>query len=434
MKSVSHIVPKSAERALSRRYVDDSRNDITASVATIVIANPSLDAYGSDLQMLETVTALREVDWRVVAVSPRNGILAERLLRLGAAVKQVDFPVLRRANSTPAGLALLGLKSLFALPRMIQALRNSNADVLYVNTVTLPWWLAVGRLLRIPTICHVHEAEARESKAVRRVLNLPLLLAHRVIVNSRTTQDSMTEVVPSLSDRAELVYNGIEPPPQLPPAMSESDSKRLIVVGRLSPRKAPQVAMEATALLRAQGRDVTLDLCGSTPEGMDWFLDQLRNRAGQPDLDGAVEFLGYTSPIWPALARAHVLLAPSLGESFGNAVVEGQMANRPVVASAVQGHLETVIDGVTGVLVPCQDPVAMAAAIAHLLDDADFAERLARQGREIAFANFSAARYRGQIRSAISRMEGPWRKCEVSRRDAFPYLRTTPRAPDVTEC
>jgi glycosyltransferase involved in cell wall biosynthesis len=372
-------------------------------MTTIVIANPTLDAYGSDLQMLETVIALREVDWRVVAVSPRNGLLAERLLRLGAAVKQLDFPVLQRASSTPTGLALLGLKSLFALRRMIKTIRNSKADVLYVNTVTLPWWLAVGRLLRIPTICHVHEAEARESRAVRRALNLPLLLAHRVIVNSRTTQDSMTEVVSRLGDRAELVYNGIEPPPQSPPAMSESDSKRLIVVGRLSPRKAPQVAMEATALLRAQGRDVTLDLCGNPSEGMDWFHDQLRNRAGQPDLDGAVEFLGYTSPIWPALARAHVVLAPSLGESFGNAVVEAQMANRPVVASAVQGHLETVIDGVTGLLVPCEDPAAMAAAIARLLDDADLAQKLAKQGCETAIANFSASRYRQQIRSILSR-------------------------------
>jgi glycosyltransferase involved in cell wall biosynthesis len=372
-------------------------------MTTIFIASPTLDAYGSDLQMLETVSALREMDWRVVVVSPRDGLLRERLLHLGATVKQLDFPVLCRANSTPARLALLGIGSLLALPRMIKTIRSFKADALYVNTVTLPWWLVAGRLLRIPTICHVHEAEARESRVVRRALNLPLLLAHRVIVNSRTTQDSMTDVVPRLSERAKLVYNGIEPPSQSPLAMSLADSKRLIVVGRLSPRKAPQVAMEATALLRTQGRDVTLDLCGSPAEGMDWFCDQLRNRASQSDLDGAVRFLGYTSPIWPALARAHVVLAPSLGESFGNAVVEAQMANRPVVASAVQGHLETVTDGVTGLLVPCEDSAAMAAAIARLLDDGDLAQKLAQQGRESATANFSAAQYRQQIGSVLSR-------------------------------
>jgi glycosyltransferase involved in cell wall biosynthesis len=160
-------------------------------------------------------------------------------------------------------------------------------------------------------------------------------------------------------------------------------------------------------VLRTQGRDVSLDLCGNPPEGLDWFCDQLRNRASQPDLDGAVQFLGYTSPVWPALARAHVVLAPSLGESFGNTVVEAQMANRPVVATAVQGHLETVIDGVTGVLVPCEDPIAMAAAIAGLLDDEDLAKKLARQGREKAIANFSALRYREQIQSVLSRTVEP---------------------------
>ena len=104
--------------------------------------------------------------------------------------------------------------------------------------------------------------------------------------------------------------------------------------------------------------------------------------------------------------RADVVLAPSLGESFGNAVVEGQLARRPVVATAVQGHLETVVDGRTGLLVPCEDAAALADAVARLLDDEDLAVTIANRGHESASKNFSSPRYHQQIRTTVEELIG----------------------------
>ena len=137
---------------------------------------------------------------------------------------------------------------------------------------------------------------------------------------------------------------------------------------------------------------------------MEWFEEQLVTRAARPDLAGAVTFSGYASPIWPALDRSDVVLAPSLGESFGNAVVEGQLARRPVVATALQGHLETIIDEETGLLVPSEDPEALAAAVSRLLDERDLAPRLAAQGRASALRDFSQSRYRDEICAVLSDM------------------------------
>jgi glycosyltransferase involved in cell wall biosynthesis len=98
------------------------------------------------------------------------------------------------------------------------------------------------------------------------------------------------------------------------------------------------------------------------------------------------------------------VLAPSLGESFGNAVVEGQLARRPVVATALQGHLETIVDEETGMLVPSEDPEALAAAVSRLLDEPDLASRLAARGRESALRDFSQSRYRDEICAVLSDM------------------------------
>lgn len=365
------------------------------------MANPSADVYGADLQLLESVAALRRRGWRVVVATPSPGPLLPRLAALGAEVDLLPFPVLRRADLSARGVAALVTGSPEALSRMRRMLRVVEPDVLYVNTITLPWWLLAGRAAGVPTVCHVHEAEARDRAVVRRMLAAPLSLADAIIVNSRTTLEVTAAAAPYLRRRLRLVLNGVRGPGTAPTPPPGRESFRLLVVGRISPRKAPDVALEATALLRAAGRSVELELCGTPGPGHQAFYDQLRRRAERVDLRGTVTFTGYQSPIWPALERSDALLAPSLGESFGNAVVESQLARRPVVATAVQGHLESVEDGTTGLLVPVQQPAAIAASVTRLIDHPDLGRRLALQGMRRAQARFGINRYGDEISSVL---------------------------------
>lgn len=369
---------------------------------TVLMANPSADVYGADLQLLETVAALRDRGWRVVVVMPSTGALVPRLEALGAEVALLPFPVLRRADLSMRGVASLVGSSAAAMARMRRLLVQVRPELVYVNTITLPWWLAVARGCRVPSVCHVHEAEARDRAWVRRALAAPLGLADATIVNSSTTFDVTAEAAPYVRRRLRLVHNGVRGPATPPTARPPGSPYRLLVVGRISPRKAPDVALEATALLRRAGRDVMLELCGTPGPGHESFLSDLRARAARPDLAGAVTFTGYQAPIWPALDRADALVAPSLGESFGNAVVEGQLARRPVVATAVQGHLETVEHGVSGLLVPVRDPSAFAAAVARLMDKPMAARQMAFLGMRRAEARFGVRRYAEEIASVAA--------------------------------
>jgi hypothetical protein len=160
---------------------------------------------------------------------------------------------------------------------------------------------------------------------------------------------------------------------------------------------------------------VDLELCGSVFDGYEWFEEQLRTRASAPDLAGHVHFAGYTSPTWPALASADVVLVPSRAEPFGNAAVEAQLACRPVVASAVQGLREIITSEETGLLVPAGDAAALAAAIGRLLDDEGLAASLATAGRESAQARFTPARYRAAVTESVERTSKPRVRLTASR-------------------
>lgn len=371
---------------------------------SVLIANPSPDVYGSDLQMLESLGALREAGYRVVVALPEDGALVPRIRERGGEVAFVDFPVLRRANQTIPSFLRLLWTILACLPRLIRFIRRMKPAAIYVNTVTIPWWLLAARLCGVPTAGHLHEAETTDSRLVRWALVAPLRLAHAVIVISRSTMDAMLAADPHLEKKAHLIYNGVPQPPETPRPALRKSPLRLVVVGRLSPRKAPHLALEATALLRSRGYELEIELAGTAFPGYEWYTEQLEQRAAQDDLAGAVVFAGYCSPIWDNLIRADIMVAPSLREPFGNAVVEAQYSLRPVVATAALGHTESITDGVTGLLVPAEDVAAMATAIARLVDEPELAEELAVTARSEAIRRFSVERYSSEIAALFAQL------------------------------
>ena len=93
---------------------------VPADAPLVLIANPSPDVYGSDLQMLETVTALRDAGYRVTVALPSDGPLVPRLRERGAEISSADFPVLRRANQSPLAFLQMVLSMAVAIPRLIR--------------------------------------------------------------------------------------------------------------------------------------------------------------------------------------------------------------------------------------------------------------------------------------------------------------------------
>lgn len=364
---------------------------------TVLLTHPSPDIYGSDRMLIESVQALAD-SYRVVVALPQDGPLVSHLRAAGAEVVIVRFPVLRKSVMSPLGVAQLAGAAALALPRLLRLIRRCRAAALYVNTVTIPIWIIAARLTRVPVVCHVHEAEESAGRPVRWALTLPVRLASTVVANSRASLGALEAAGLRNRERALVIYNGVAAPDEITPIV-RSDPRRLVLVGRLSPRKGTDVALAATLLLRQQGYPVTLTLVGGIYPGYEWFEDQLRQAAGGSE---AIFFAGMRDPIWPALAHGDIVLVPSRWEPFGNVAVEAMLAGRPVIASAVQGLTEIVRDGQTGLLVPAEDPQALAAAVAVLLRDWPRAIALADAAREDALARFSAVRYRSEILAMVN--------------------------------
>lgn len=378
-------------------------------MSTVLVAHPSPDLYGSDRQLLETVAGLHQAGHRVLVALPEHGPLEAEMEAVGAKVAVLPFTVLRKALLSPRGLAGLAAHTPGELLRLRSVVRAARADLVLVNTVTLPWWGPAARAAGVPVLAHVHEAEDSQPLALRAGLNAPLLAANRVVANSGAARDTLLQAQPLLRRRVQVVHNGV-PGPQQPPRplrrRSATDPLRVVMVGRLSPRKGVDVALEAVGLLRQQGVDASIRVCGSVFPGYEWYESELRQRAQAADLAGHAELLGYVHPTWPELEEADVVVVPSRAEPFGNTAVEAMHAGRPLVASRVQGLQEVVTDGVTGLLVEPDSPAALAQALLKLTRDPQLARRLATQGQREAATRFGVERYRQEMVAQVAQALG----------------------------
>lgn len=394
----------------------------------VLVVNPGADVYGSDLQMLESLEGFRDAGWPILVVLPERGPLVEVLSRRGIPHRIVPFPVVRRSALSSAGFARLLGHVVMRQGPLVRFLRHAAPDVVYVNTSTVPWWLSAARLAGVPAVCHLHEAENADPRWVRAALNGPLGLATAVIVNSDCAREAAVEAWPPLRSKLSRVYNGVpdRPDPVVPPPPAAPF--RVATLSRLSPRKGVHVALDAVALLRRADRDVFIEIAGSAFEGYEWYVDRLRRQADAPELRQAVRFSGYVSPVWPVLDRAHAVLFPSVLDSFGNALVEAQLSERPVVATAVMGHLETVRAGRTGLHVPVDDARAMADAVAWLMDHPEAGAKLAAAARDHAQRAFGVQRYRRQVCTVVDTACASRGALRETRRLVGPAARPVQRA------
>ncbi|WEO76941.1 glycosyltransferase [Cryobacterium sp. SO2] len=377
---------------------------VTTGVGSaVLIAHPGAELYGSDLVLLETVSALVGSGTQVTVALPTLGPLVGELTSRGAHIELCPTPVLRKSILRPVGALRFLRDALRGMAAGIRLLRRVHPAVLYVNTVTLPLWVLLGRAARIPVIIHVHEAERSASGVVRRALAAPLLLCDTVVSNSQYCIDVLCESYPRLRERARVVRNPIGWPGQTVNARSELVGRlQLLYVGRLSERKGVDTAVLALSAYRSTGHDAELHLVGDIFPGYEWYLDRLRELVRTEGLSDRVHFHGYQRDVWPFLAQSDIVLVPSvLEEGFGNTAVEGALAARPVVVSDTSGLREASAGFASAVRVPPGASAAVASALGQIVADWPHYRLAAGTDQFLARDRHGLAGYRSSIRDTV---------------------------------
>ena len=179
----------------------------------------------------------------------------------------------------------------------------------------------------------------------------------------------------------------------LDPAPEREWGWRMLCVGRIDEQKGTDLAIAALAELPAEA---TLTIAGT---GDYAYEAELRAQIADLGLDGRVELAGHVGhdDLGGLYAAADAVLFPVRWEEpFGLVPLEAMGRGRPVVATARGGASEYLRDGENAIVVPVDDPSAIAAAVRELAEDARLRDRLRGAGIETAAAN-TAERFERRI-------------------------------------
>lgn len=150
----------------------------------------------------------------------------------------------------------------------------------------------------------------------------------------------------------------------------------------LAERKGIRFLLEAAHLLKKSGKPVRVVIAGDGEQ-----RGELQQNADRLSVE--CSFLGRYSDMPALLASSDIFVMPSLSEGLGVAVLEAMAAGKPVVASAVGGLKESVIDGKTGYLIPPANPQALADALMKLLSNPSLVDQLGSAGQARAAEKYS---------------------------------------------
>jgi len=377
---------------------------------------------------LQTLTGMLkytpESQVRFTLMVPFDGGYLERAEDLG--ISSVILPPPDRLN-TYGGTALrkgfLG-RALTALDlfRYNLAIRNhlirNNVEVVYANCVRTA--LTVGlaaRLAGVPMLLYI-KGELDNSLLDR----IALLLATRVLFFCEANRDDhYPHLIRMMKKKVGILPPGLDP--ELLAAVESADTSELVeqfdldgggenigYLGQLYPPKGVHFLVEAFGLIAIQFPRARLFLIGDPV--IDEYEDypaQLRMQVDELGLQDRVVFTGWREDALNLLAQLDVVAHPTLAEGFGRGVLEAMALGKPVVASAVGGLRESVVDTETGYLVPPEDPLMLADRLGKLLGDRELRRVLGDAGRR-------RVRERFMVQDKIKKLSDLWTEmAEVGR-------------------
>lgn len=279
------------------------------------------------------------------------------------------------------------------LPTLRRLLAERRIDVVHAHGYDGTWW-ALGALSivrprpKLVVTCHGWIETSMRLKLMSTLDRAANRAADAGIVVSDELIPQALRTLPRARAFA-AIPNGV---PIIPVAGASDIRRRLGLpaqvplvgaIGRLSPEKAHDVFLDASATLARLRSDIHFVLGGGGP-----LLQSLRVRADRLGIGGRVHLVGVIDDPHVLLHELSVVVQPSDSETTSRLVLEAMVQERAVVATRVGGTESIITHGESGLLVPPRAPDAIAAAVLGLLDDAAVASRLGRTAREAASAKF----------------------------------------------
>ncbi len=365
-----------------------------SQAGVLYVANSALIGGGNRV-LMDLILGLERSRFCPSLVMPFIGPLAE-----WADANNVSYHVLPSIGEGRLGL----LRQAYAIRGALRAARASLVHA--ISPISYRAVGLAGLFTSVRRICHIQLPPGSGQ------LEWCFRFGPEAVITCYQAQaDEVRNDLARVSPRARLVAipNSVDvegfSPGAPDPAFRFGADRVVLITGHLSEVKGYSTFLRAAAALRDRvGRVAFISLGGETLEpGAQTRYEAMARELGISD---SVHFLGWRSDVAAVLRSADIVVLPSKLEGLPLSVLEAMSCARPVIATAVNGTPEAVIDGVTGLLVAPDDVEGLSSAILTLVNDPDRAARMGEEGRRVAVDRFSLRAYLRGIEALYDELLG----------------------------
>ena len=351
------------------------------------------DLYGSSRCLLRLAVRLVQDGHEVVVALEGEGPLTGALESAGTRVVATPLmPAMHRKElSRPSGWIKL-IRNLRAARRFFKCLvKDFQPDLVHTNSAALlPVAGFSARKAGIPHVLHVRESFLEFGPLWTIYRWLLIRSASRVIAISGFVAGMFT--ARQRDQKVRVIYDGL-PACDFQDVSSEEvhgfmrrynlRHPLVVLAGRIKvKRKGQDVLVKAAGIIKQKHPDVCYALVGSPFPGNESHLDAIKELINTCGVNHQFVLTGHLDRPLVAFAAADIAVtASSTPEPLGNVTIEAMALNKPVIGTDCGATRELIRDGVSGRLVPPDDPGAMAAALDQLLNDPDRGRVMGQEAR-----------------------------------------------------
>jgi glycosyltransferase involved in cell wall biosynthesis len=358
--------------------------------------------WGAERVLLQLVKELiAEHTTKCLVVLPEPGPLSAALTGAGASCIIAKYGWWCASGlqnpTTNNRIIALSLKSL--IESVMPALRKFDPDVIWTQTMVIPWGAIVAAQLRKPHIWYVTELGELDHgftffRPFKAVTDDILQGSDHVFACSRFVIDS---IFPNAKDRVEVLYCHISPATE--PGTDEEanyfdvpEAVKIGIFSQVAPSKGTEDIVRAIAELCAQGRNVELLVAGG---GVPEYVKHLVNLSRTLGIDSRVKFTGYLNDPYPAMRATDIVVICSRAEAFGRVGVEAMLFGKPVVYPKTGGAMEYMVEGRTGLSYTPGDVSGLVDRLESLISKQCHWHEIAAFSRPHALRLFSKDNFSG---------------------------------------
>ena len=309
--------------------------------ATILFFDHTAQWSGGEISLFNLVTHLDQAKYRAVVVLFADGPLREKLdeANIETRVIALDENVSQTRKDEMGAASLLKIRQIGAIWKFVRRLRRvikqERAQIVHCNSLKSDLIGGVAaRLAGVPAIWHVRDRIANDylpAPIVKAFRLLARVIPTRVIAVSGATLATLPNVC-GVAIHNGTVFENFDDLSARPPFSEPAPI--FGIVGRLTSWKGQHVFLRAAALVRREIPDAKFQIVGAALFGEEDYERELRELCAQLELENSVEWLGFRRDIPDVVAQMDALVhASTTGEPFGQVLIEGMAAARPVIAT-----------------------------------------------------------------------------------------------------